>query len=87
MARQLQLASSGAIYHVTSRVNAQNPIFLDEEDRELFQTCLGEAHTAKVVRNKVIRKALADYGYSMAKITHQVGLLCSTLIKIIKGGR
>ena len=43
MARQLRLEFPGAIYHVTSRGNAQNPIFLDEEDRALFLASLGEA--------------------------------------------
>lgn len=42
MARQLRLEFPGAIYHVTSRGNARNPIFLDDEDRVLFQNCLGE---------------------------------------------
>ncbi|MDP1703489.1 MAG: transposase [Sulfurimicrobium sp.] len=42
MARQLRIEFPGAIYHVTSRGNAQNPIFLDDEDRMLFQACLGE---------------------------------------------
>ena len=42
MARQLRLEFPGAIYHVTSRGNAQSPIFIDDEDRVLFQTCLGE---------------------------------------------
>ncbi|MDP3483270.1 MAG: transposase [Sulfuricella sp.] len=42
MARQLRLEFPGAIYHVTSRGNARNPIFLDDEDRMLFLACLGE---------------------------------------------
>jgi putative transposase len=42
MARQLRLEFPGAIYHVTSRGNARNPIFLDDEDRVSFQDCLGE---------------------------------------------
>ena len=36
MTRQLRLEFPGAIYHVTSRGNAQSPIFLDDEDREAF---------------------------------------------------
>lgn len=42
MARQLRLEFPGAIYHVTSRGNARNAIFLDDEDRLLFLACLGE---------------------------------------------
>ncbi|MFA7239238.1 MAG: transposase [Sulfuricellaceae bacterium] len=42
MARQLRLEFPGAIYHITLRGNARNPIFLDDEDRRLLQGCLGE---------------------------------------------
>ncbi len=42
MARPLRLEFPGAIYHVTSRGNARNVIFLDDEDRTLFLGCLGE---------------------------------------------
>lgn len=41
MARALRLEFPGAIYHVTSRGNARNLIFEDDEDRRLFQDCLG----------------------------------------------
>lgn len=41
MARSLRLEFPGAIYHVTSRGNARNPIFIDDEDRVEFQDCLG----------------------------------------------
>lgn len=36
MARQLRLEYPGAVYHVTSRGNARNPIFTDDEDRNAF---------------------------------------------------
>jgi len=42
MARSLRLEFPGAIYHVTSRGNARNAIFIDDEDRGLFLGCLGE---------------------------------------------
>lgn len=42
MTRQLRLEFPGAIYHVTSRGNAQSPIFLNDENREVFLNCLGE---------------------------------------------
>ena len=45
MARPLRLEFPGAIYHVTARGNAQSAIFLDEEDRALFLSCLAEAVT------------------------------------------
>ena len=42
MARPLRLEYSGAIHHVTSRGNAQAPIFLDDEDRASFLAVLAE---------------------------------------------
>ena len=45
MARPLRLEFPGAIYHVTARGNAQGAIFLDDEGRTLFLTCLAEVVT------------------------------------------
>lgn len=45
MARPLRLEFPNAIYHVTARGNARTDIFLDDEDRELFLACLGDAVT------------------------------------------
>lgn len=42
MTRPLRLEFPNAIYHVTSRGNARNAVFLDDEDRELFFVCHGE---------------------------------------------
>jgi REP element-mobilizing transposase RayT len=36
MARPLRIEFPGAVYHVTSRGNAKQDIFIDEEDRSLF---------------------------------------------------
>jgi putative transposase len=43
MSRPLRLEFPGAIYHVTSRGNAQGAIFADDEDRLLFLAGLEEA--------------------------------------------
>ena len=43
MARQLRLEYAGAIYHVMSRGDRQEAIFLDDEDRRRFLKTLGEA--------------------------------------------
>ena len=45
MARSLRLEFPGAIYHVTSRDNARSAIFIDDEDRRLFLSCLSEVVT------------------------------------------
>jgi REP element-mobilizing transposase RayT len=43
MARPLRTLVSGLIYHVTARGNAKSPIFLINEDREVFLAGLGVA--------------------------------------------
>lgn len=43
MARQMRLEYAGAIYHVMSRGDRQEAIFLDDEDRRRFLKTLGEA--------------------------------------------
>src|SRR5712691_10295212 len=42
MARPLRLEFPGALYHVTSRGNARQKIFLDAQDRHLFLDVFGE---------------------------------------------
>lgn len=42
MARPLRLEFPGAVYHVTSRGNARNDIFLSDTDREAFLTILSD---------------------------------------------
>ena len=43
MPRKLRLEYAGAIYHVMNRGDRREPIFLCDEDRELFVRTLGEA--------------------------------------------
>ncbi|HXG49937.1 MAG TPA: transposase, partial [candidate division Zixibacteria bacterium] len=42
MARPLRIEYSGALYHVTSRGDRQEPIFEDDGDRRAFLDLLGE---------------------------------------------
>lgn len=42
MARQLRLEFEGALYHVTARGNARQPIFQDDADRQRFLDLLGQ---------------------------------------------
>ena len=44
MARSLRIQFPGAFYHVTSRGNRRQPIFLTDEDRYFFLNCLRDAH-------------------------------------------
>ena len=41
MSRPLRIEYAGSLHHVTSRGNAQQNIFLDDCDRELFLRLLG----------------------------------------------
>ena len=43
MVRPLRLEFPGAVYHVTSRGNAREPIFADERDRAGYLAVLGSA--------------------------------------------
>jgi putative transposase len=43
MPRQLRIEYEGAIYHLLNRGDRREPIFLDDQDYELFLTTLGEA--------------------------------------------
>jgi putative transposase len=45
MARSLRIEYPGALYHITSRGDGQENIFLSEEDRILFITLLSEVCT------------------------------------------
>jgi REP element-mobilizing transposase RayT len=42
MARPLRIEYPGALYHVTSRGNAREPIFIEDADRHVFLDRLGE---------------------------------------------
>lgn len=42
MARQLRLEFQGAVYHITSRGNSRQDIFLDDKDRENFLSLVGK---------------------------------------------
>lgn len=44
MARQLRIEYPGAFYHVFSRGNQKQPIFLSDDDMFFFLKCLREAH-------------------------------------------
>lgn len=44
MARQLRIEYPGAFYHITSRGNQKQAIFLQDRDRRHFLGCLQEAH-------------------------------------------
>ena len=46
MARPLRIEFPGALYHVTSRGNARQRVFRDDEDREMFLATLARVGAA-----------------------------------------
>jgi len=40
MARPLRIEFAGAVYHITSRGNARENVFIDKEDQESFLSLL-----------------------------------------------
>jgi hypothetical protein len=42
MARPLRIEFAGALYHVTSRGDRQETVYVDDEDREVFLRTLAE---------------------------------------------
>ena len=43
MSRPLRIEFPGAIYHLTSRGDRREPIFVDDEDRHALLTVVGQA--------------------------------------------
>jgi hypothetical protein len=54
MARPLRLEFPGALYHVTSRGNARQDIYLDDEDRRLFLDVLSETKRGQVLTSQFL---------------------------------
>ena len=44
MARPIRIEYDGAVYHITARGNARQPIYKDDEDRVKFLEILGEVN-------------------------------------------
>ena len=96
MARPLRLEYAGALYHLTSRGNAQQDIFLDDADRRIFLRVLGETVTRPrldallppeklhehVERNAAIQEAHRRHGYTLAEIARHTRLHYSTVSRI-----
>jgi hypothetical protein len=72
MAPPLRIEFPGAHYHVTSRGNARQRVFRDDEDRAMFLATLGrgkgdrgEKGTATVL---VVKHALDDFSHDASEI-------------------
>ena len=56
MARPLRIQYPGAVYHLTSRGNARNNIFLDDADRQAF---------LKVLESVIVKYNWLCHGYCL----------------------
>ncbi len=88
----------GAVYHVTSRGNARQAIFLDKEDRESFlgvlssvvarfnwlchAYCLMENHYH--LNDEVIYRAHVGHGYRMGEIAGHLGVHYTSISRAIR---
>lgn len=81
MARPLRIEFPGATYHVTSRGNRREPIFVDDEDRELFLATLGRA--LQRMDASVLAYCLMGNHYHLVLCTRRANL--SALMRQING--
>ena len=70
MARPVRIQFPGAVYHITSRGNALQPIF----EKEIAD---------KRKRDKAIIRAQKGIGYTLTEIGKHLGLHYSTISKIV----
>jgi len=73
MARPLRIEYPGALYHITSRGNAQQAIFLDDPDRTSFWRRIVTAHET--------------HEYTLKEIGDHLGLHYSTVSRLNTGER
>ena len=96
MVRPLRIEYEGAVYHVTSRGNAQSDIYLSDGDRELFLEVLALVverfgwicHAYCLMRSKRrgewMRQAYQEHGYTMQAIADYAVIHHSTVSRLIK---
>ncbi|MFO1321482.1 MAG: transposase [Burkholderiales bacterium] len=81
MSRPLRIEFPGAVYHVTSRGDRREPIFRDDEDREMFLDIL--AHTLERLDAQVLAYCLMGNHYHLVLHTRQANL--SRLMRQLNG--
>ena len=87
MARPLRLQFPGALYHVTSRDDGQEGIYLSDEDRLMFLTVLSQAKerlNGVIHTNYHMLVEAASGGYTQKQVGDFFGIHYSRVSKIIK---
>jgi REP element-mobilizing transposase RayT len=92
MARQLRIEYPGALYHVYSRGNQKQPIFLSDDDRFYFLKTLGEAnqrlsavvHTYCLMKNHY-HLALETPAGNLSKTMHFINAAYSIYLNVKHG--
>ena len=67
MARPLRIEFPGAIYHVTSRGDRREPIYLDDDDRAAFLAVLAAAAVAPDRMSPTAAKGSATRSFSRSR--------------------
>ncbi|OGP96040.1 MAG: hypothetical protein A2157_04825 [Deltaproteobacteria bacterium RBG_16_47_11] len=95
MARPLRIEYAGAVYHVTSRVIAGNPVFDDDKDRILLPNIIGGVsgryhwlcYAYSLLKKKksdlIIADAIVRWGYSQREIADYLRLHYSTVSRLL----
>ena len=81
MARPLRIEYAGATYHVTSRGDRREPIFIDDDDRRAFLDVLGQALAR--FDAAVLAYCLMGNHYHLVLTTHGANL--SALMRQLNG--
>ena len=81
MARPLRIKYSCAVYHVTSRGNARERIYLGDDGYVQFLGCL--CYEDKKERDKAIFEAHIRYGYTLKEVAGHIGVHYTTVSRAI----
>ena len=83
MAKPLRIEYEGAVYHVISRGNAEEPVFRDKEDRGNILVAIKKGDRKK--RKKKVQEAVERHGYSQKEVADYIGIHYSVISKLLKG--
>jgi hypothetical protein len=86
MARPIRIQYPGALYHVMARGNRRQPVFGDDQDRNLFLNALGEAFVDKLERylGAAMRGRRRESHSGQAKTAHDEAAAAAALAAALK---
>jgi len=93
MARPIRIEYPGALYHITSRGNAGEPIFLEDKEklqeipriqRFAARPSLQELFSESSSDPEVVMKAYTYYHYTLKEIGNYLGMHYATASRLVK---